>query len=289
MANTPNLPLVEIPQGSFNIATPYNESMQALDALVQLSVISRSVSAPPTTTAADVGKRWIVAASPTGAWANQQNRIALCVGANLWKFYQPNAGWIAWNVAGSENVQWNGAAWGVMAGGGGGGGIPEAPVDGNQYLRFNGAWAIPTAAKVEFDNDGTDLTADDVQAALVEINTKVDNINPGTGTDDGIRTVSISSGTATLNFEGGTAKNFALALSSAATLATSNLASGGKITEFEMLITNAGSFALTLPSSFKPLGGSDTSVAPGAGVKTMLSAKTFDGGTTWAYAMQELG
>ena len=50
-----------------------------------------------------------------------------------------------------------------------------------------------------------------------------------------------------------------------------------------------GGRTLTLPASFKALGGSDTAIASAAGAKTVLSAKTFDGGTSWVYAMQEVG
>ena len=74
-----------------------------------------------------------------------------------------------------------------------------------------------------------------------------------------------------------------------ATLAVSSLAGAGKVTEFEMQVTQdaTGARTLTLPASFKALGGSDTAISTAANSVTILSAKTFDAGTTWRYAMQE--
>lgn len=109
---------------------------------------------------------------------------------------------------------------------------------------------------------------------------------------DAITTPTGSSGTLTLDMAGGVNKNFRLnPLTGNATLAVSNLAAAGRITEFECLITQdaSGGRTLALPAAFRPLGGSDTSIAAAAGAKTVLSAKTMDAGTTWLYAMQEVG
>lgn len=108
---------------------------------------------------------------------------------------------------------------------------------------------------------------------------------------DTVSTGTIVSGTVTLNCNGGRVRNFTVSMTANATLAVSNLAAAGRVTEFECLIAQdaTGSRTLTLPSSFKPLGGSDTAIASAAGAKTALSAKTFDAGTSWVYAMQEVG
>ena len=106
---------------------------------------------------------------------------------------------------------------------------------------------------------------------------------------DPVAAVSIVSGTATVDCGAGLAKNFTLALTANATLAVSNLAGAGKISELELQITQdaTGSRTLALPASFKALGGSDTTISAAANSVTILSAKTFDNGTTWRYAMQE--
>lgn len=106
---------------------------------------------------------------------------------------------------------------------------------------------------------------------------------------DSITAVTISAGSATVNCNSGKNKNFTLSMTVNATLAVSSLAGAGKVTEFEMQITQdaTGGRTLTLPAEFKALGGSDTAISNTANSVTVLSAKTFDNGTTWRYAMQE--
>jgi len=106
---------------------------------------------------------------------------------------------------------------------------------------------------------------------------------------DSVTAATISSGTVTLDCNGGRARNFTIALTANATLAVSNLAPAGRVTEFEVQITQdaTGGRTLTLPASFKAMGGSDTAISAAANSVTILSAKTFDAGTTWRYAMQE--
>lgn len=108
---------------------------------------------------------------------------------------------------------------------------------------------------------------------------------------DSVTAATISAGTVTLNCNGGRVRNFTVSMTANATLAVSNLAPAGRVTEFECLITQdaTGARTLTLPAAFRPLGGSDTAIAAAAGANTVLSAKTMDAGTTWLYAMQEVG
>ena len=85
-------------------------------------------------------------------------------------------------------------------------------------------------------------------------------------------------------------RDFTLALTANVTSLTfTNLAGAGLASEYELLITQdgTGSRTFALPASHKALGGSDTAIASAANAITLLSAKTFDNGTTWRYAMQE--
>lgn len=91
---TPNLQLSEMPSNSLQPSAPFNASMQALDALVQLTVETITAT-PPTTTSADVGKRWIVGTGATGVWVGKDNQVALCTAANTWTYYTPQEGWRA--------------------------------------------------------------------------------------------------------------------------------------------------------------------------------------------------
>jgi hypothetical protein len=73
------------------------------------------------------------------------------------------------------------------------------------------------------------------------------------------------------------------------TLTLSNLYGSGLATEIEIEIKQDGTGGRTfaLPAAFKALGGSDTAIASAANAVTLLTAITFDNGTTWRYAMQE--
>lgn len=85
-------------------------------------------------------------------------------------------------------------------------------------------------------------------------------------------------------------QNFTLALTADVTSVTfSNLPGSGFVPEVELEITQdaTGGHGFTLPASFHALGGSDTAIASAANSTTVLSAKSFDNGTTWRYAMQE--
>ena len=98
-----------------------------------------------------------------------------------------------------------------------------------------------------------------------------------------------SGGTLTLDCALG--KTFTTTLTeNVAILTLSNVAAAGTVTEFDLLITqdDAISYTFDLPASFLAIGGSDTAISATAGSKTLLTAKTFDAGTTWVYAMQDI-
>ena len=70
MDDTPNLGLPYIMAAQSQKHVTHNEAIRALDAIVQLSVLDRDLSTPPTTPAD--GARYIVASSPTGAWTDDR-------------------------------------------------------------------------------------------------------------------------------------------------------------------------------------------------------------------------
>ena len=123
----------------------------------------------------------------------------------------------------------------------------------------------------------------------------VTSVNGATGAvvlDDGdVKSVvtALTSGT-TVTVDCSLGKSFTLTLGhNVGTLTLTNLAGAGFATEIEIEIkqNGTGGFTFALPASFKALGGSDTAIAAAANAVTVLSAKTFDNGTTWRYAMQE--
>jgi hypothetical protein len=109
-----------------------------------------------------------------------------------------------------------------------------------------------------------------------------------TGSLQPINTLIISSSTVTVDCSLGSTFTITLT-SSVNTLTLTNLNGAGFVTEVEIEIKQdgTGSRSFALPASFKALGGSDTSISSAANSVTVLSAKTFDNGTTWRYAMQE--
>lgn len=108
MADTPNLaiPVIEASQAQKHVSV--NEGMLALDAIVQLNVVDKDLSAPPGSPAE--GDVYIVGASPTGAWAGQANNLAAYQNA-AWTFYTPKQGWNAYVKDESVDYLFDGSAW----------------------------------------------------------------------------------------------------------------------------------------------------------------------------------
>ncbi len=105
---TPNLslPLLAAAQAQKHVTV--NEALSRLDGLVQLSVISSALTAPPATPTE--GDRYIVAAGATGAWAGWDDSIALFSGG-AWLRLIPQTGWLAWDQASGLALVWTGSAW----------------------------------------------------------------------------------------------------------------------------------------------------------------------------------
>jgi Protein of unknown function (DUF2793) len=117
MSNTPNLNLPYLLAAQSQKHVTHNEALRALDAVVQMTVLDRNLAAAPVTPVE--GDRYIVAASPTGAWVGQTNNIAAYQDA-AWLFYPPKEGWMTWIADENIAVAFDGAAWTTLSGGGGG-------------------------------------------------------------------------------------------------------------------------------------------------------------------------
>jgi hypothetical protein len=92
----------------------HNEALRKLDALVQISIVDRDLATPPASPTE--GARYIVAASPTGAWVGHTGKIAAWQDG-AWAFYAPRTGWLAWVEDEAIPVAWNGTAWTAISGG----------------------------------------------------------------------------------------------------------------------------------------------------------------------------
>lgn len=106
--STPNLNLPFIVQGQAQKEVTHNEALRILDVLVQLAVLDRDLSAPPGSPSE--GQRWIVGASPTGAWVGHANHIAAWQDG-AWQFSVPKAGWLAYVIDERALLAWDGTAW----------------------------------------------------------------------------------------------------------------------------------------------------------------------------------
>ncbi|RMH22089.1 MAG: DUF2793 domain-containing protein, partial [Gammaproteobacteria bacterium] len=93
MANTENLNLPVVAASQAQKHVTVNESLYALDAIVQLAVIDKDLTSPPGSPTA--GDRYIVGASSTGAWAGQDGNIAAYQNGT-WEFYTPKSGWVVY-------------------------------------------------------------------------------------------------------------------------------------------------------------------------------------------------
>ena len=111
MSVTPNLGLELVPSNSLQPSVSINDAFQLIDTLLQLVVVSSTVTTPPATVAGDVGKRWVVPSGATGAWSGKTNAIALCTGVNLWRFITPANGWRADRLTDSKVIRFNGTTW----------------------------------------------------------------------------------------------------------------------------------------------------------------------------------
>lgn len=108
MPDTPvlGLPLLAPSQAQKHVTV--NEALGRIDAVVQLSVLSRALTLPPAV-AAD-GDAYLVPAGAVNAWAGQQDRIAVRQNGG-WIFLTARPGWRAFVAAESLHVLFDGTEW----------------------------------------------------------------------------------------------------------------------------------------------------------------------------------
>lgn len=108
MDDTTHLKLPYILAAQSQKHVTHNEALRVLDALVQLAVADKDLATPPGSPAE--GVRYVVAASPTGAWAGHAGDIA-AFQDGAWAFYDPGEGWLAWVADEDELYVFNGTSW----------------------------------------------------------------------------------------------------------------------------------------------------------------------------------
>jgi len=111
MTDTANLGLPFIDGGQAQKHVTHNDALQILDDIIQIAVLDRTITVPPT--APSSGERHIVAAGATGAWAGRVNAIAVWE-SNAWRLISPKIGWLVWSVADNAVLVFNGSNWGAI-------------------------------------------------------------------------------------------------------------------------------------------------------------------------------
>ena len=112
MDHTPRLSLPFIMPSQAQKHVTHNEAIQALDALVQPVVESRTLTTPPILPLE--GEAWIVPPAATAAWSGHGDEIA-AFQSGAWHFLEPAAGWQVFVKADKTHYVFDTGAWTPLA------------------------------------------------------------------------------------------------------------------------------------------------------------------------------
>ena len=111
---SPNLILPYLAAGQAQKHVTVNETIQRLDALVQLAVVSATTSAQPASPAD--GALYVLPAGKTGAdWDTMGDGALAYYRDGAWEEIAPREGWLAYVKDSGELVRYAGAAWALFA------------------------------------------------------------------------------------------------------------------------------------------------------------------------------
>lgn len=108
MTATPRFELPLISPGQSQKELLHNEALQSLDVLVGTAVEGLPLAAPPASPV--VGNCYLVAASPTGAWAGKAHHLAAYTSGG-WRFIAPRDGLSAYVKSNGSTAAYRGGAW----------------------------------------------------------------------------------------------------------------------------------------------------------------------------------
>ena len=109
--STARLGLPYILTGQAQKEVTHNEALNRLDAVVQLSVLDRTLTVPPASPAE--ASVYLVATGASGLWQGKDGQIAIYY--NGWQFLVPRKGWLAWSAAEDLLLRHTGSGWTVFA------------------------------------------------------------------------------------------------------------------------------------------------------------------------------
>lgn len=108
MTDTPrmSLPLLAPAQAQKHVTV--NEALARIDALSHLTLVSSSLTTPPTS--AIDGDLYAVPPGAVNAWAGQEGKLAIAVNGG-WVFVPPRRGWRAFVLDQGMSAIWGGTDW----------------------------------------------------------------------------------------------------------------------------------------------------------------------------------
>jgi hypothetical protein len=180
MTTTPNLGLPQLVVAQAAPETTVNEDVFKLDGFASLTVLKdRDLATPPGSPAQ--GDRYLVAASPTGAWAGKAGYVAMYMNT-AWEFFATFEGLFAWVVDEAKLLRYHSSAWAEYvpsvtsappaSATQSGTSYTAAATDGNTYIRFTNASAvtftIPPNSSVAFPTD-TEITIEQAGAGALSV------------------------------------------------------------------------------------------------------------------------
>ncbi|MEO1251551.1 MAG: DUF2793 domain-containing protein [Pseudomonadota bacterium] len=164
MDQSPRLSLSYIAPNQSQKHVPVNDALRRLDALAQLTVASRTISAQPATPAE--GDAYLLPAAPSGAdWQTFSEGNIAVYQDGAWSEIIAREGWRAWVSDEDVLVAFDGAAWGVVSGGGGGGGETAEKFGVNSTADASNRLSVKSDA-VLFSHDDVTPGSGDAQVKI---------------------------------------------------------------------------------------------------------------------------
>lgn len=116
MSTTTNLGITFVEQSQAQKEVTINQAFSVLDAVAGRLVVDKDLATPPGSPATSA--LYIVAASPTGAWAGKATYLAYF--DQVWRFIAPQAGMRFYVQDEALDYRFNGTSWAVASVGGSG-------------------------------------------------------------------------------------------------------------------------------------------------------------------------
>ena len=107
MTTTTNLGMTLVDSAQAQKEVTINQAFTVLDAMIGLAVVDKDLATPPGSPAS--GALYIVAASPTGAWAGKATQLTYF--DQIWRFIVPQTGMRVWVKDEATYYQFTGTSW----------------------------------------------------------------------------------------------------------------------------------------------------------------------------------